>query len=97
MYLAHADAYEFTIHGKPFTFASPNQPPLLLDGYAETMRFESICGGRATYIDVISYWCSEDQTAAYNFWYTLHEAVFPTLAVALETTVLAGDCPCMCA
>ncbi|KAJ7088550.1 hypothetical protein C8R43DRAFT_1050737, partial [Mycena crocata] len=91
MYLARPDALEFTLHGIGGTFAH-----VRLDGYAETARFESICSGRATYIVVVTYVCSPDQAAAYDFWYTSHMDVFEALATRIGTTVLAGDCPCAC-
>jgi hypothetical protein len=57
------------------------------------MRFESICGGKATYIDIITHTCSNHQTLAYSGWYTFHESVFPGLAATLGATIMAGDCP----
>ncbi|KAJ7464583.1 hypothetical protein FB451DRAFT_1403253 [Mycena latifolia] len=54
-YFVHPDALPYTYHGRPWTYSAPNQRPLHFAGYAETIRFESICGGKATYIDFISY------------------------------------------
>ncbi|KAJ7509769.1 hypothetical protein B0H11DRAFT_1901158 [Mycena galericulata] len=93
MYLTHPDVLNYTIHGKPVTFLTPNRAPIHFDGYAETMRFESICGGRATYIDLITYICSEDQATAYDVWYTLHMVTFEGLAAKIGALVLPGDCP----
>ncbi|KAJ7093152.1 hypothetical protein C8R44DRAFT_815697 [Mycena epipterygia] len=92
MYLFHSDALIFTIHGQPLMLALPNQSPLHFDSYAETMRFESVCSGTATYIDLITYTCSSDQTTAHNFWFTLHMSVFEGLAANISALVLAGDC-----
>ncbi|KAJ7464581.1 hypothetical protein FB451DRAFT_441584 [Mycena latifolia] len=78
---------------EPYTYAPPNQKPLHFPGYAETIRFESICGGTATYFDAIAYVCSDDQMAAYDTWYTLHMVAFPGLATEVGAKVLAGDCP----
>ncbi|KAJ7656433.1 hypothetical protein DFH06DRAFT_1411188 [Mycena polygramma] len=47
MYSLRPDTFEFSYHGDAPTFTPAIR-------YAETMRFESICGGTATYIDVIS-------------------------------------------
>ncbi|KAJ7625591.1 hypothetical protein FB45DRAFT_1060263 [Roridomyces roridus] len=41
------DKFEYTYHGEPATFNGVDY-----EGYVETLRFESICGGKATYIDV---------------------------------------------
>jgi hypothetical protein len=84
---------EYSYHGDPYILAVPGQPAINFNGYAETMRFESICGGKATYIDIITYTCSNHQTLAYSGWYTFHESVFPGLAVTLRATIMAGDCP----
>ncbi|KAF7370286.1 hypothetical protein MSAN_00659900 [Mycena sanguinolenta] len=89
-----SDAYIFSYHGKGFTFIpGPSYPPLRFDGYAETMRFESICGGKATYIDLLSYVCSDNQPLTYTVWSTLHTSSFDGLAQSFGATVLAGDCP----
>ncbi|KAJ7698974.1 hypothetical protein B0H17DRAFT_1129519 [Mycena rosella] len=88
-YDTRPDALIFTYHGQ-YTL---NQQPRNPMRYTETTRFESICGGKATYIDIITYVCSDDQIAAYNVWYTLHMSAFQGLAATLGATVLAGDCP----
>ncbi|KAJ6534595.1 hypothetical protein DFH09DRAFT_1180112 [Mycena vulgaris] len=100
-YSLHPDAFSFTLHGAPWTYTAPapqasnlKRPgPLHFAGYAETLRFESICDGRATYIDAITYLCADDKAAAYDLWYNLHLAVFPPLAARVGAKVLAGDCP----
>ncbi|KAJ6570528.1 hypothetical protein DFH09DRAFT_1362658 [Mycena vulgaris] len=92
MYFAGPDVLMSTVHGKPWINVAPNQTPLQFGDYVETIRFQSICGGKATYIDVISYLCSDDQTAAYNLTYTDHMVYFETLAANIGATVLAGDC-----
>ncbi|KAJ7711453.1 hypothetical protein B0H16DRAFT_1745192 [Mycena metata] len=81
-------------HNSKFTYALPgfHHSPAHIDAYAETMRFESICAGRATYIDLLTYICSNDTATAYKVWYTAHMFVFPALAADLGATVLAGDC-----
>jgi hypothetical protein len=90
------DALEFSYHGKDFLDMrpAPYPSPLRIDHYNETMRFESICDGQATYIDVLTYTCSGTQKLAYDFWYTLHQSTFAGLAASLGATVMAGDCPC---
>ncbi|KAJ7918669.1 hypothetical protein B0H13DRAFT_2435201 [Mycena leptocephala] len=94
MYSMYPDALIYSYHGQPITYVLPNVPPAHFYGYAETMRFESICGGKATYIDLLSYMCSNDQVAAYNLWYLDHMSTFEGMAANLGATVLAGDCPC---
>ncbi|KAJ7742908.1 hypothetical protein B0H16DRAFT_1423344 [Mycena metata] len=68
MYSLTEDALTYTYHGIKFTYALPgfNHSPAHIDAYAETMRFESICAGRATYIDLLTYICSNDTATAYN-------------------------------
>ncbi|KAJ7464580.1 hypothetical protein FB451DRAFT_1370315 [Mycena latifolia] len=96
MFLARPDALSYTFHGSPWTGTLSNGRPLHLALYAETKRFESICGGTATYIDFLTYLCSDDRTAAYNLWYTAHMKAVQGLAVTLGATVLAGDCSTEC-
>ncbi|KAJ6534601.1 hypothetical protein DFH09DRAFT_1284116 [Mycena vulgaris] len=93
MYLARPDAVSYTIHGERWDYAPPNLPPLHLASYAETKRFESICGGRATYINLITYLCSDDPPAAYSLFYTVHMETVQRLARTVGAKVLAGDCP----
>ncbi|KAJ7310049.1 hypothetical protein DFH08DRAFT_757297 [Mycena albidolilacea] len=92
-YKLRSDVLEYSYHGDPYILAVPGQPTINFNGYAETMRFESICGGKATYIDIITYTCSNHQTLAYSGWYTFHESVFPGLAATVRATIMAGDCP----
>ncbi|KAJ7210516.1 hypothetical protein GGX14DRAFT_363277 [Mycena pura] len=89
-YLHNSETLEYTYLGMPST---STQPPLKYHSYAETFRFESICNGRATYIDVITYSCIDNQVVAYNSWYTLHTTSFQAMAASLGATVMAGDCP----
>jgi hypothetical protein len=63
------------------------------DAYTETMRFESICGGQATYVDFLSYICSADQIATYTGWSELHVVSMQAIAGAIGAPILAGDCP----
>ncbi|KAF7356291.1 hypothetical protein MVEN_00961000 [Mycena venus] len=93
MYSMHHDSLEYTYRGQPVKFVLPNQRPAHYYSYAETMRFQSICDGEASYIDLLSYLCADDQIAAYNLWYMLHMSTFEGLAASLGATVLAGDCP----
>ncbi|KAJ7631407.1 hypothetical protein DFH06DRAFT_703294 [Mycena polygramma] len=64
MYSMHSDALAYTYHGEPFNYAPRNGPHLYFARYIETIRFESICGGKATYIAVLAYLCSDDQVRA---------------------------------
>jgi hypothetical protein len=89
----HLGAFAYSFHGDALTYSPPNKSAVHFDGYAETMRLEGICNGRATYIDVISYLCSNDSMAAYDIWYALHMYSFQGMAASLGATVMAGDCP----
>ncbi|KAF7370287.1 hypothetical protein MSAN_00660000 [Mycena sanguinolenta] len=89
-----SDMLLFSYHGKGFTFIpGPSYPALRWDGYSETLRFESICSGKATYIDLITYTCSDNQPLTYTVWSTVHTSTFDGLAQTLGATILAGDCP----
>ncbi|KAJ6479699.1 hypothetical protein C8R45DRAFT_1155830 [Mycena sanguinolenta] len=88
-----SDALIFSYQGKSFTFTPAGYPTLAMGRYSETIRFESICGGKATYIDAITYICSDNQPLAYTVWSTLHTSTFDGLAATLGATILAGDCP----
>ncbi|KAJ6585929.1 hypothetical protein B0H19DRAFT_925394 [Mycena capillaripes] len=95
-YLKHPDGILFTLHGNlPLVFERPGKRPLNIVRSSETKRFQSICGGKATYIDLITYQCSDDQAAAYDLFYNVHNTVFQNLAATIGTTLLAGDCPGM--
>ncbi|KAJ6527754.1 hypothetical protein B0H19DRAFT_1275108 [Mycena capillaripes] len=88
-YDTRPDALLFTIHGNlPLALEAFN-----IVGSAETKRFQIICSGKATYIDVLTYLCSDDQTAAYDLFYNIHTTGFQNLAAIIGMTVLAGDCP----
>ncbi|KAK7012810.1 hypothetical protein R3P38DRAFT_1556832 [Favolaschia claudopus] len=98
MYFNNPDAYVFALHGQPATFPMSHSPQATkLDGYVETMRFLSICGGKATYIDVITYYChdsdEQQQIAAYDLLYTAHTLTFEKMAAGLGAPVFAGVCP----
>ncbi|KAJ7656442.1 hypothetical protein DFH06DRAFT_1473657 [Mycena polygramma] len=94
MYSMHSDALAYTYHGEPFNYAPRNGPHLYFARYIETIRFESICGGKATYIAVLAYLCSDDQVRAYSFWDALpDQATFDRLGESLGGTIRAGDCP----
>ncbi|KAJ7631408.1 hypothetical protein DFH06DRAFT_703293 [Mycena polygramma] len=92
MYSMRSDAFIFSLKGKGFTTAPP-APSVRFDSYTETMRSESICGGTATYIDIISHICSNNQVVAYDLFYGLHMATFPGVFAGMGVTVMAGDCP----
>jgi hypothetical protein len=89
MYSMHPDEFSFSFHGAPYVFGGQH-----VTAYAETMRFEGICSGKATYIDVITYLCSNDSIAVYDATYTAHMVSFQGLATSVGATVMAGDCPC---
>ncbi|KAJ7816091.1 hypothetical protein B0H14DRAFT_2845416 [Mycena olivaceomarginata] len=88
MYSMHPDEFTFSFHGAPYVFGGQH-----VTAYAETMRFEGICSGKATYIDVITYLCSNDSIAVYDATYTAHMVSFQGLATSVGATVMAGDCP----
>ncbi|KAJ7312502.1 hypothetical protein DFH08DRAFT_447715 [Mycena albidolilacea] len=88
-YSKHADAMIMSYSGQPLTIVSP---PLKFGHYLERLRFESICGGTATYIDALTYSCSDNPVAVYDLWYTVHMAAFANLSAVVGAPVLAGDC-----
>ncbi|KAJ7307012.1 hypothetical protein DFH08DRAFT_824281 [Mycena albidolilacea] len=92
MYSKRADALTLSYYGQPLTTVPKTGPPLKFGHYVETLRFESICGGTATYIDALTYTCSDNPVAVYDAWYTDHMAGFPGLAAKVGAPVLAGDC-----
>ncbi|KAJ7022107.1 hypothetical protein C8F04DRAFT_229653 [Mycena alexandri] len=96
MYTLDENGLSFTYHGLGFAYALPGYKTADLGAYAETMRFESICAGRGTYIDLITYACSNDSITAYNLWHLEHVLIFPALAAEVGATVMAGDCPEEC-
>ncbi|KAF7370281.1 hypothetical protein MSAN_00659400 [Mycena sanguinolenta] len=95
MYTIHSDALMYSYHStEPITYPGPpGQPALHIYGYAETMRFESICGGMATYIDLLTYVCSSDHNAAYQGWDVVHTRTFDAMATKIGAESLVGDCP----
>ncbi|KAJ7112779.1 hypothetical protein C8R43DRAFT_903529 [Mycena crocata] len=94
VYVARPEELIITHRGSPWTYHTAQQPPLYFSGYVQTMRFESICEGKATYIDAIAYMCFKDPTVAYDIWATYHTVVIAEgLAVTAGATVLPGDCP----
>ncbi|KAF7375570.1 hypothetical protein MSAN_00445200 [Mycena sanguinolenta] len=88
-----SDALLFSYHGKGLAYTmGPGYPVVIVDGYSETMRFQSICGGKATYIDVLTYTCVDNQPLMYTIWSMVHTS-FNGVAQTFGATILAGDCP----
>ncbi|KAJ6534612.1 hypothetical protein DFH09DRAFT_1091940 [Mycena vulgaris] len=92
-HVAHPGALAYTVLGAPWTYTALQKRPLHFATYVEMLRLESICGGKVTSTDLLTYLCSDDKTAAYDLWYNSHMTVFPALATKVGT-VLPGDCPC---
>ncbi|KAJ6549044.1 hypothetical protein DFH09DRAFT_1503203 [Mycena vulgaris] len=94
-YSAPPDAMSYTIHGNLPLTISPgnNQGPVRIASYAETKRFESVCSGKATYIDFITYLCTDNQTTGYSSFYNVHMTSVQNLASTIGAPVLGGDCP----
>jgi hypothetical protein len=95
MYSKHMDAYIFSFHGQGLTLAPPNEPAVTWESYVDTISFQSICSGKATHIDILTYICSDNPIPTYDFSYTLHMSTFEGMAAGLAAPVLAGDCPCV--
>jgi hypothetical protein len=96
MFDAPSGALRFTYVGpgpKPVTYTPPGEKSIRFYYFAETHRYESICGGKATYIDVITYACSNHPRAAYDFWYRLHDTAFGAISAKVGAKVFTGDCP----
>ncbi|KAJ6600351.1 hypothetical protein DFH09DRAFT_1302834 [Mycena vulgaris] len=93
-YSAHSDALVYSIHGDlPLSIQVPNQHDLLhVATYAERKRFESICGGRATFLEFITYLCSDDPRTADRTFRNVHTATVQGLASRIGTTILSRDC-----
>ncbi|KAJ7458868.1 hypothetical protein FB451DRAFT_1272720 [Mycena latifolia] len=93
MILERPDAYSYTYHGVPFPVAFPNQPVVQFYNYAETLRVLSICSGKATYIDFVTYLCTDNPIHAYNLLETeLHQAAVQAVAQTANATIMPGDC-----
>ncbi|KAJ7805387.1 hypothetical protein B0H14DRAFT_3771634 [Mycena olivaceomarginata] len=92
-YTYNAPVDKFTNLTKSFFELKWYAGAIHVTAYAETMRFEGICSGKATYIDVITYLCSNDSIAVYDATYTAHMVSFQGLATSVGATVMAGDCP----
>ncbi|KAJ7289156.1 hypothetical protein C8J57DRAFT_1046480 [Mycena rebaudengoi] len=95
MFDAPPGALRFTYAGpgKPVTYTPPGEKSIRFDYWSETHRYESICGGEATYIDVITYLCSNLPRAAYDVWYRFHAATFDAMAAKVGAKIFTGDCP----
>ncbi|KAJ6549035.1 hypothetical protein DFH09DRAFT_1087106 [Mycena vulgaris] len=93
-YSAGSDGLSYTIQGnRPLTIAQGNhQRPLHVASYAETKRFASVCGGKATFIDFSTYLCTDNQTVGYNSFYNVHMTTMKKLASTIRAPALAGDC-----
>ncbi|KAJ7359957.1 hypothetical protein DFH08DRAFT_801713 [Mycena albidolilacea] len=90
VYSMHLDAFMYSesFHGAPYVYHAQH-----VTAYAKMICFEGICSGKATYIDVITYLCSNDSIAVYDATYTTHTVSFQGLATSVGATVLAGDWP----
>ncbi|KAF7344222.1 hypothetical protein MVEN_01713000 [Mycena venus] len=92
-YRKRPDLLMWSYTAKGLTFTLPGHPTLTTYGYNEMFRFQSICGGQATYIDVLTFSCSNNQTLNYEIWDEFHNGAFPALAASLGAPALTGDCP----
>ncbi|KAJ7835758.1 hypothetical protein B0H14DRAFT_3706371 [Mycena olivaceomarginata] len=92
-YRKRSDLLTWSYLGKGLTFTLPGHPTLTSLWLQRDVRIQSICGGQATYIDVLTFSCSDNQIANYDIWYTFHNSVFQEMAANLRAPVLAGDCP----
>ncbi|KAJ7312513.1 hypothetical protein DFH08DRAFT_973582 [Mycena albidolilacea] len=71
VYSMHSDTLALLYHRKTFKPTSAKMPALLFGLYTEAIRFESNCGGTATYIGVLTDTCSDNPVAVYDTWYTV--------------------------
>ncbi|KAJ7181041.1 hypothetical protein C8R46DRAFT_1211326 [Mycena filopes] len=96
-YSLQPSALEYTYLGAPYTYTPTNSTAATVHyaSYAETLRVESVCDGRATYLDIIEYLCSAEQVPGYDLGFLAHEIVFPALAARVGATAMDGDCPGM--
>nr|GAT56994.1 predicted protein [Mycena chlorophos] len=93
-YIYHPDSMlQYSFSGAATSFAAgPSVKATHFHGYAEMMRLQSVCGGKATYIDLITWLCSDDQAAAYDIWNSAHLVSFSGIAGSVGATVMPGDC-----
>ncbi|KAJ7086791.1 hypothetical protein B0H15DRAFT_734943, partial [Mycena belliarum] len=92
MILQRPDAYSYTYHGVPFLVALPGQPAVQFYNYAETLRVLSICSGAATYVDFVTYLCTNNPVHAYDLLETdLHQLTMAAVAQQANATVMSGD------
>ncbi|CAK5267242.1 unnamed protein product [Mycena citricolor] len=63
------------------------------DTYSETVRFESVCAGHATYITFLARTCAQSQSGAYDFAYGTHLAAALGLKATVGAAIMSGDCP----
>ncbi|KAJ7097106.1 hypothetical protein B0H15DRAFT_31723 [Mycena belliarum] len=93
MILDRPDSFSYTYHGVEFPVAIPGRPKVIFYKYAETMRVHSICGGRATYMDLVTSLCTDNPEHAYDLLHTyLHDLTFHQLAANVNATAMYGDC-----
>jgi hypothetical protein len=93
MYSRHKDSQVFAYHGSATTFKLPNGPLLRFRNYAETMSIWSICDGRATYIEFLTWLCTDSHVLAYAVLNAAHTAAVEGMAAKFGAMVLPGDCP----
>ncbi|KAJ6620635.1 hypothetical protein B0H10DRAFT_1067362 [Mycena sp. CBHHK59/15] len=92
-YEAGAGALEFTYFGLPAAYVLPNGDHLRFSYYAETHRYESICEGTSTFIDQVTWWCSNAPRDSFDLWVRLHTVTFDNMATTVGARVFTGDCP----
>ncbi|KAF7308290.1 hypothetical protein HMN09_00677000 [Mycena chlorophos] len=92
-YIYHPNSMlQYSFSGAATWFAaSPSAKATYFHGYTETMRLQSVCGGKATYIDLITWLCSDDQVAC-DIWNAAHLVSFSGIAGSVGATVMPGDC-----
>ncbi|KAJ7250353.1 hypothetical protein C8J57DRAFT_1667967 [Mycena rebaudengoi] len=95
MHSASPDGLISTMYSVPLTHppTGKHKSKIMFANYGETQRYQSICGGRATYIDVLTYMCSDNPRAAYDLWYRVHQTTFDTLSARFGVNVFMGNCP----
>ncbi|KAJ7289367.1 hypothetical protein C8J57DRAFT_1046448 [Mycena rebaudengoi] len=88
--------WTFTGPGATLTYPSRTGEVIRFQYYAESQRYESICGGTATYIHAMTHICSDNPSLAYDLFYRLHQGAFngfDAISARVNTKAFTGDCP----
>ncbi|KAJ7640509.1 hypothetical protein DFH06DRAFT_1216207 [Mycena polygramma] len=99
MYEASPSMLTMSYYGIPGIYVVPSADPqggksqtLVMQSYAETVRFQSICAHSATAADISIVLCVNDLPLAYDSMDKLHRGGFDTLGSILNANTFPGGC-----